>query len=110
MFWCCSFSSFHSSLKEIVASQSKMLERLGKSGASLSDRQLAAAFKKQVDAVREVLSKSDNATAMTVNFDDAIKDPHAIAKKVNSFLGGGLDENAMASQIDGDLRHESTEN
>jgi hypothetical protein len=94
-------------LKEIVASQAAMLERLGKTGGKLSERQLAAAYLKQVDAVRGILSAhADRVSVLAVNYHAALADPAAAAAGLNRFLGGGLDEAAMAQAVAPALRRQ----
>lgn len=93
-------------LGEIVGSQSTMLERLGRKGAAVSERQLAATYKKQVESVSRVLSERDELAAISIEYAQAIADPQSTARRVNEFLGGELDEQAMAAVIDGSLYRE----
>ncbi|CAA0079525.1 Beta-barrel assembly-enhancing protease [Halioglobus japonicus] len=93
-------------LTEIVSSQSRMLDRLGRKGASLSEQQLAATYKKQVESVSRTLSEHDKLAAITIDYAASISDPQATARRVNAFLGGNLDENAMAAVIDSALYRE----
>ena len=93
-------------LAEIVTSQAKLLQRLGQQGASLSDRRLAATYKQQMDAVTRVLAKHEGVSALTVEYADALSHPREVARRVNSFLGGHLDETAMAASVDPTMRHE----
>ena len=94
-------------LKAVIASQSKMLERLGRSGGRLSDHRLAETYLRQVNGVRQVLAEyQDQVHVLSVNYSDALVNPDKIAAQVNSFLGGGLDEQAMAATIDMGLRHQ----
>jgi hypothetical protein len=94
-------------LKEIVASQAAMLQRLGKTGGKLSERQLAAAYVKQVEAVRGILSAhAGRVEVLAVNYHRALADPAVIATEVNRFLGGVLDEAAMANAVAPTLRRE----
>ena len=93
-------------LAEIVSSQARMLERLGRKGADLSDRQLAATYKKQVESVSRSLEEHDRLAAITIDYAAAVADPQSTARQVNEFLGGYLDEQAMAAVIDGSLYRE----
>ena len=93
-------------LAEIVASQSAMLARLGREGGSLSDRQLAATYRKQIDRIGRMLADHDHIAAITIDYHEALTDSAAVAKRLNAFLGGGLDEAAMASAVDPSLRRE----
>lgn len=90
-------------LGEIVDSQTRMLERLGRKGAAISERQLAATYKKQVESLSKSLARRNGLTAITIDYTDAIADPQSTARRVNRFLGGTLDEQAMAAVIDRSL-------
>jgi hypothetical protein len=90
-------------LGEIVGSQTQMLQRLGRKGAAMSDRQLAAVYKKQVESLSKSLARRTGLTAITIDYTDAIADPQSTARRVNQFLGGTLDEQAMAAVIDRSL-------
>jgi len=94
-------------LKSVIASQGKMLTRLGRSGGLLSEQRLAQTYLKQVDGVRKVLLEHPNQVhVLSVNYSEALNDPHKIAAQVNRFLGGNLNEQAMAETINLDLRHQ----
>jgi len=94
-------------LNEIVASQKAMLERLDKAGGKLTDRQLASAYLKQMNAVHGILSAhADRIEVLALSYHRALANPAAAATEVNRFLGGGLDEAAMARAIAPELRRE----
>lgn len=94
-------------LNEIVASQKAMLGRLDRQGGKLTDRQLASAYLKQVNAVRGILSaNAKRIEVLALNYHRALADPATTATQVNRFLGGGLDESAMARAIAPELRRE----
>jgi hypothetical protein len=97
------------SLKTVIASQTKMLARLGRSGGRLSDHRLAETYIKQVDGVRSLLLKNkDQVQILSINYSAALENPASIAAQVNSFLGGNLNEQAMAATIDLDLQHQDS--
>jgi tetratricopeptide (TPR) repeat protein len=94
-------------IQEVIASQSVMLERLGRRGGRLSDQRLAETYFRQIDSVRNVLNKhKKQVSVLSINYHLALKDPVTIARSVNRFLGGGLDEEAMVTVIDPDLRRQ----
>ena len=90
-------------LGEIIGSQSQMLERLGRKGGAISSRQLAATYKKQVDSLSRSLPQRNGLAAITIDYAQCIADPQSAARRVNLFLGGSLDEQAMAAAIDASL-------
>jgi len=94
-------------LGEILASQRTMLARSGKDGAKTGKRQLAAAYLKQIEQIRQVLAAyPDTVQVMNVDYHRVLADPAAAAARVNAFLGGGLDEAAMAAAVAPQLRRE----
>jgi len=94
-------------LGEVVASQQAMLQRLGREGGKLSERQLAATYRRQLDGVRQVLAAHpERVSVLAVNYHEALAEPAALAARVNAFLGGELDEVAMAATVEPGLRHQ----
>ena len=92
-------------LGSIVASQSAMLQRLDRDGARLSDRRLAATYQQQLARLRLAIERaSDGVSVFPVSYDAALQDPATAASAVNRFLGGRLDESAMAASIAPQLR------
>ncbi len=97
-------------LDEVLASQAKLLSKLDRQGGSLSDRQLAATYKQQVDFVSEALEHYQDVVAVNVVYAEALANPSRLARRINALLGGTLDESAMASVIDPTLRNEGSTN
>ena len=96
-------------LGEIVSSQNRMLERLGREGGRISGDQLAKIYRKQVAQVRHLLAhyrQSGRVAVLPVDYHDALAKPAKIAAQVNDFLGDTLDEEAMAQTIDAGMRRE----
>lgn len=92
-------------LEEVVASQHTMLQRQGKTGTDLSPARLRQVFSRQLEHVRRTLAVRRIPT-LTVNHRDCINHPAEVAVAVNAFLGGILDESAMATSVDPTLyRH-----
>ncbi len=90
-------------LDEVVASQRKMLERSGKKGAALSADALSKVFQGQLTKVDAWLRSRPNIDVMDIQHRSLIQGPATIAQEVNTFLGGGLDAEAMAAVIDPSL-------
>ncbi len=87
-------------VQEVVASQRTMLTRSGRQGANLPDEKLAAIFETQVRETEAWLARQPNFRLLTVEHRDAVCRPAEVARAVNEFLGGGLDEAAMAAVVD----------
>jgi len=92
-------------LKEVIASQHTMIERLGKTGSRQTAEQLEETFAKQLRMVQKFLSAA-NLSVLYVPHRDCIDNPAGQTERINRFLGGTLDASAMASVVSGDLyRH-----
>lgn len=87
-------------LKEVLASQTKMLERSGKSGGGISDEQMEALFTAELSKCEKWLSDQPNFKVLYISHRDMINDGLVQAQKINGFLDGDLDVNAMASVVD----------
>ncbi len=87
-------------LDEVIKSQNIMLDRNAKGGGELPADKIIAVFKAQLDKVYRYLAEHDNFKMLEVNYNDMLADPPPIVSKINSFLDGSLDEEAMLAVID----------
>jgi len=87
-------------LTEVLASQKKMLERSGKSGGAVPDGQMAALFAAELDKCDKWLAEQSNFKVLYINHRDMINDPQTQCEKINIFLNGGLDIQAMTATVD----------
>jgi hypothetical protein len=87
-------------LREVLASQRRMLERSNRAGAQLSDEALAKVFAEQVERVLHWLRGQPNFIVLEVLYSDLVAAPAEHAHQINTFLGGGLNEAAMALAVD----------
>jgi len=85
-------------MEEILASQHVMLEREGKTSADQT--LLAKAYQSQLLQLEQWLRTQPNFAMLSVNYHDLIENPQATADKIDNFLGGELDVEAMARVID----------
>jgi tetratricopeptide (TPR) repeat protein len=96
-------------LKQVLASQTAMLARTGQQTSRRKERQLAAAFLQQVNNVGGVLQRhSETVQVLSLDYNGAIEAPAQAAARVNRFLGGQLDEIAMAGAVAPDLRRQGS--
>lgn len=93
-------------LDEVLASQSAMLQRLGRPAAKPTV--LRPVFERQLAAAKRWLDAHPRAEVLTVPHRDVIAEPAAQAARINAFLGGGLDEHAMAATVDPSLHRQRT--
>ena len=87
-------------IKEVLASQNKMLERSGKSGGGISDEQMEALFAAELAKCEKWLAEQPNFSVLSVVHRDMINDAATQVQKINDLLDGGLDTEAMASTVD----------
>ncbi len=90
-------------IKEVLASQKKMLDRSGKGGGGIPDEQMAAMFAAELKKCEQWISQQPNFDVLYVNHRDMIDNALVQAKRINEFLGGGLNEQAMAETVDPNL-------
>jgi hypothetical protein len=89
-------------LDEILASQTKMLDRLGTQDDAEAEM-MREAFRNQIAAARIHVRKQPNMDILEINYADTVGNPTSTAQKVNAFLGGILDEKGMAEAVDPSL-------
>lgn len=95
-------------LSEVVASQNKMLERLGRDPSPIDDASVIAMFQRELSSAERWLAERVNFETLYVRYRDTLDNPTAIAAEVNRFLGGALDETAMAAVVEPSLYRNRT--
>ncbi|MCB1096448.1 MAG: alkaline phosphatase family protein [Verrucomicrobiae bacterium] len=101
-------------MDEVIASQQKMLQRLGKGKTpnEVGDQDvLAKTFQTQLNQVLNLLrgwsrQHSDRVAVLPVSYQAALDSPAEVSAEINRFLMGSLDESAMVAAIDPSLRNE----
>lgn len=88
-------------LDEVLDSQTAMLGRLGRPGGN--PVVLRPVFERQLAEAKAWLNEHPRADVLYVPHRAVIEAPTAQAAAVNAFLGGGLDEAAMAAVVDPSL-------
>jgi hypothetical protein len=88
---------------EVIASQTRMLQRSGKKGANLSDDRLAELYTAQLGKFNHWIRNNRCFTVLPVNYSAIVESPQLLAEKINIFLGGGLDTDAMVRAVDPSL-------
>ncbi len=87
-------------IDEVIASQNKMIYRLGTEDTSATDAEVKKLYQRHLVQVKNMVDKRADIAMIDVNHRKAIKDPMFVANQVNDFLGGGLDVQAMAAVVD----------
>jgi broad-specificity NMP kinase len=87
-------------MAEVLASQRQMLIRRGRPADAVSDEILTQVFGKHLSQVREWIEAQPNIQVLYVDYGEVLTQPAEQAQRVNQFLGGVLNEQAMASVVD----------
>jgi hypothetical protein len=92
-------------IDEIVASQGKMLDRMGRKGGRIDGSQLRRALSRQLEQAHAML-KAHGVPTLSVRYRDVLDNPEATAARVAAFLGHELDQAAMRRAVDPTLYRE----
>jgi len=95
-------------LDEMMASQDRMLARLGKSSAVTDNEKMKALYSKHLSDIKAWLMAQPNIEVIYLKYNDFMADPRAMASAVAAFIGGGLDEEKMAAVVDKSLYRNRT--
>jgi hypothetical protein len=87
-------------MAEVLRSQRKMLVRRGAKGGNLTDERTMALYRKQVAEMEAWLAAEPAFSVHVADYNAILRDPRPAIAALNRFLGGGLDEEAMARQVD----------
>ena len=94
-------------LDEVLASQSTMLERLGRPAPSLSQHQMRDALAKQLAVARQGLAERPEAVVLEIQHRELITSPLRAADQMATFLephlGRLIDVQSMANCVDRSL-------
>jgi hypothetical protein len=88
-------------LDEILASQGKMLQRLGREAGSPDD--MRRSFTTHLTKLNAWLAQQSHIAVLRVGYQDLLTEPLAQAKIVNQFLARDLDAEKMAQAVDQSL-------
>lgn len=88
-------------LEEVLASQEKMLERLGRSAAPRD--QIRTAFIAHLDRIFRWLAEQPFISVLRVDYKALVERPAEMAQVVNEFIGGRADASRMAASVDSSL-------
>jgi len=90
-------------LKEVLASQNKMLQRLGRSDAAVPEDQMEELFRRQLADFDRWIAGRRNFAILDVEYKKMISDPQPLCEQINRFLDGRLDIEAMIRAVDPNL-------
>lgn len=89
-------------IKEILASQRKMLARRNKT-SQVDDAAMEAQFRKHLSEVKPWLARQPHIDVMYISYNTLMSDPEPLCKRVLEFTGLPLDLNRMLMVPKGDL-------
>ena len=87
-------------MPEILASQRQMLIRRGEPADAVPDDKMAALFDKHMAQVESWLAAQSNIETIYVSYNEVMKDARPHAERINDFLGGSLNVDAMTDVAD----------
>jgi hypothetical protein len=90
-------------MKEVLASQKKMLGRSGRQGSKVGDEKLAELFKEQLEKFHKWITDKDNFSIVVIDYKNMINSPAEQAEKVDELLGNILDKDGFVSVVDPSL-------
>jgi hypothetical protein len=90
-------------LKEVLASQNKMLQRLGRSAAAAPEDQMEELFQRQLADFDRWIAGRRNFSILDVEYKRMISDPRPQCEQINRFLDDRLNLDAMIRAVDPNL-------
>jgi hypothetical protein len=90
-------------LEEVLASQRTMLQRNGAGHDAASDEQMAQLFLAELNAFGKWVAKQRHIRMIDVDYNRILREPRGELDRVKSFLGAGLDVDAMVEVVDESL-------
>jgi hypothetical protein len=90
-------------MDEVLASQKKMLARLGKPTDTIPDEKMAEIFRAGLAKFEAWISQKPNFRMLDVDYNDMVNDPLPQIEAIDRLLGGGLDKEAMAAVVQPEL-------
>jgi hypothetical protein len=89
-------------LDEILASQRVMLQRHGMADG-VKEEQMAALFRAEIDSFYKWVGRQSHIELIDVDYNRIVENPRREITRINEFLNGSLDEDAMAAVVDDSL-------
>lgn len=90
-------------LDEVLASQNKMIHRLGTTDTTATEAAMKEAYRNDIVRTRLLCRDRPNFELIEIGYKPTIEDPAMTARSVNAFVGGHLNEAAMREAVDGSL-------
>jgi hypothetical protein len=91
------------SMDEIVLSQQRMLEGLGKKGAGIAPDRLAAIYAKELETVWAWMDKQENIEALRISYNALLERPLSVMPELIQFIGSRATPEELARVLDHNL-------
>lgn len=88
----------------VLKSQTAMLERLGNTGAQLSPDRLARIYEQQLEQVQDYMNRQSCFEFIDVWYGAILEYPRSNIERIDRFLSGELNIEAMVAAVDPTLR------
>ena len=88
-------------LDELLVSQEKMLERLGRNAVPRDA--MKRSYKLHLARLHQWLSRQPHLEVLRISYNDLLKQTQREVKRVSDFLGGRMDVEQMARAVDPSL-------
>ncbi len=95
-------------LKEVMASQNKMLVNRGVDFDPANDEKMISNYEKHLHQVEQMLQGDDRFDVLYLNHREILNDPLVAAKAISAFVQDGLNEEAMGGVVDTKLYRNRT--
>ena len=89
-------------LREVLASQTKMLERRSEEGGA-DDAQMLEIFESHLWRVDYLFKHAAHFERLDLRYAEVVAEPRRAAERINAFLGGRLDVDKMVAAVDPQL-------
>lgn len=86
-------------MEEVLASQRKMLTNRQVENSVADDAAMTALYQQHLREVNHWLDHHAGAYTLKINYNRLLKDPRAMAARINEFLGGALDVERMVEVV-----------
>jgi hypothetical protein len=95
-------------MKEMIASQFKMLDRLERDDEERNEVKLAIKYDRHLREIQPWLKVQKHIDVLYISYNHIINNPEKYIKKLNRFLGNHLNEKKMVQTIDKSLYRQKT--
>ena len=88
------------SIREVLASQRKMMQRRGELQDDVSDNLMSKIFQKHLEETEHWIKVQPNMKTIYISYNETLDDPKKTSEKISDFLGAELDVEKMVQIVD----------